>query len=85
LDEGRKSAIMPTMIADATNTQPEAPQRVSYNTADAMSHATQIVSSIEDLSRSAEIAQTASQRTNESSTEIERLVARMSESLKIEV
>ena len=73
------------MIAEATNTQLEAAQGVSRNTMDATAHATRIVSSIEDLSRSAEIAQTASERTNESATEIQRLAARMSESLKVEV
>jgi hypothetical protein len=73
------------MIAEATNLHLDAANAVSQNTVDATSHANRVVTSIEDLAHSAETAMIVSQRTQESAVEIQRLAARMSESLKVTV
>ncbi len=65
--------------------QLQAANCVGQNTIEASSHASKIVTSVEDLARSAETAAVASQRTNESATEIQRLAARMTESLKVDI
>lgn len=72
-------------IAQASSSQLQAANCVGQNTVEASSHASKIVSSVEDLARSAETAAVASQRTNESATEIQHLAARMTESLKVAV
>ncbi len=70
-------------IAEVSASQLTAANSVGQNTVEASSHATRILSSIEDLARSAEAGTVASQRTHQSASEIERLVARITESLKV--
>lgn len=71
------------VIAQAASTQLEAAQFVGQDTANATSAAGRILTSIEGLARSAQSNADASERTNESATEIRRLATRMSESLKV--
>ena len=71
------------MIAQASASQLGAADCVSQNSIEASSHAGRIVTSIEDLSKSAQTAALVSKRTTESATEIQRLASRMTESLKV--
>jgi methyl-accepting chemotaxis protein len=72
-------------IATASTSQLTAANCVGQNTVEASSHATRIVRSIEDLARSVESGTVASQHTNQAASEIERLVFRITESLKVAV
>lgn len=70
-------------IAEASASQLGAADSVSQDSVEASSHAGRIVTSIEDLSKSAQTAALVSKRTTESATEIQRLASRMTESLKV--